>query len=206
MKFLKHGTSYYVKTLLDDYDFVSITSDIKNSQYLESLSREQLYEKIKKLGVWSNHPWAADSKRRMARTIEKASFDQKLQLSQQKFRADFIARIYATYMSRDMLRSRIYERLHARIAGGLLDEVSSLLNAGTDPSFLDSLGLEYRWTCRHLKGELTLEELKERLYTDICRFAKRQLTFLRYMQKTGHEIHRIESWDSFRQDVLQWLD
>ena len=200
------GTGYYVKTLLDDYEFVSIASNIKKSQYLESLSREQLYEKIKELGVWNDHPWAVDSKRRMARTLEKASFNQKPQSPQRKFRDDFIARIYTTHMSRDKLRSRIHDRLQARIASGLLDEVSGLLNEGTDPKFLDSLGLEYRWTCRHLKGELTLEALKERLYTDICRFAKRQITFLRYMQKTGHEIHRIESWDSFRQDVLHWLD
>lgn len=200
------GTGYYVKSLIADYEFVSNASNIKNSQHLESLSRQELYDKLKQLGAWNDHSWVTDSKRRMARAIEKATFQRKPTTTQQKFNDKYVARIYTTRMSRDELRTRIHGRLQTRMANGLLDEVSNLVNEGVDPKFLDSLGLEYRWTYRHLSGELTLEQLFERLYTDICRFAKRQTTYLRYMQKTGHEIHRIESWDSFRQDALDWLD
>lgn len=200
------GSAYYVKALLDDYEFTSISTDFKQSRYRESLPRDSLYKIIKKLGLWNDRDWNQDSKRRMSRTIEKATYNQTQIEPQSRFNTDFIARIYHTSVNRDLLRSRIYNRLTLRMNQGLIQEVDDLIKQGHSPEKLESLGLEYRWTCRYLRGELSLEDMKQRLFIDICRFAKRQKTFLRYMKKSGYKMNGFIRWNSFYPDVLNWLN
>ena len=82
--------------------------------------------------------------------------------------------------SRDILCERILTRLDARINEGMIDEVERVLRLGATPEFLLGLGLEYRYTYKYLNGEYSgFEEYREVLYREICRFAKRQMTWFR---------------------------
>jgi len=54
-------------------------------------------------------------------------------------------------------------------------------------------GLEYKWITLYLTGELDYKEMVTRLETEIHRFAKRQMTFFRKMEKDGIEIHWLDS-------------
>ena len=80
---------------------------------------------------------------------------------------------------RDELRCRIRNRLEARLAGGMLEETRQLLAAGVPPQRLIELGLEYRFLTRHVLGELTADEMREKLETAIVQFARRQMTWFR---------------------------
>ena len=53
-------------------------------------------------------------------------------------------------------------------------------------------GLEYRHVTRYLTGQCTQEEMFENLFTDIRRFAKRQMTWFRRMERNGVQIHWID--------------
>lgn len=66
------GTGHYIKALLEDYAFASSGTNLKYTESLEKLDREELYAMLHELGLWTSHHWESDSKRRMARTIEKA--------------------------------------------------------------------------------------------------------------------------------------
>jgi tRNA dimethylallyltransferase len=44
---------------------------------------------------------------------------------------------------------------------------------------MDELGLEYRYIAMYLKNILSLEEMKEKLKTEIWHYAKRQLTWFK---------------------------
>ena len=73
----------------------------------------------------------------------------------------------------------------------MIEEVKLLLKNGVTHERLDSFGLEYRFISRYLLGQLTQEEMIEKLNTAIHQFAKRQMTFFRNMEKNGIRIFWI---------------
>ena len=70
----------------------------------------------------------------------------------------------------------------------MIDEVKALLEKGLMPESLIYYGLEYKYITLFLIGELTKEEMFERLNIAIHQFAKRQMTWFRKMEKDGFEI------------------
>jgi len=97
---------------------------------------------------------------------------------------------------RDVLRGRITDRLKARLASGMVEEVLGLHEKGVSWGRIDSFGLEYRYIGLHLRGEITREELFRTLNIRIGQYAKRQDTWFRRMERKGIRIHWIESGDA----------
>ena len=90
---------------------------------------------------------------------------------------------------RQVIRERITQRLHERLNNGMIEEVESLLQNGVTSERLNSLGLEYRFINRYLQGEIAKDEMTTQLNTAIHRFAKKQMTFFRNMEKNGIKIN-----------------
>ena len=79
---------------------------------------------------------------------------------------------------RDVVCRRIDERLQARLDAGMVEEVAALRAGGADDSFLEGLGLEYRYILWYLTGKIpTLDALKDELGRAIKRFAKLQMVW-----------------------------
>ena len=98
---------------------------------------------------------------------------------------------------RKELRRRIHKRLKERLAGGLIEEVQGLLDAGTPSAKLRFLGLEYRFVTDFLEAAINnLNDLQQKLGSAICAFAKRQETWFRRMERRGTTIHWIDGADS----------
>lgn len=97
--------------------------------------------------------------------------------------------------AREEIKKRITERLMQRLNTGMIDEVQSLINSGLSFEKLDSFGLEYRYISLHLKGELSYDDLFQKLNVSIHRFAKRQMTWFRKMEREGINIHWIDEPD-----------
>ena len=87
------------------------------------------------------------------------------------------------------VRQRIEERLDARFASGMIEEVASLHASGVSYEKLEFFGLEYREIARHLQGKTSREEMHELLLNSIRQFAKRQDIFFRKMEREGVVIH-----------------
>lgn len=98
----------------------------------------------------------------------------------------------ATVVDRDTRRARIDKRLDARFEEGMLIEVKNLLASGIPPEDLIYYGLEYKYTTLYLLGEINVEEMHAKLQTAIHQFAKRQMTWLRGMERDGVVIHWVE--------------
>ena len=94
---------------------------------------------------------------------------------------------------RDRVRELIKIRLIDRIKDGMIDEVESLLDAGLHIDRLDYFGLEYKYVGRYIKNDLTKEDMIIELTTAIRRFAKRQRTWFRSMERKGIDIHWIDT-------------
>jgi len=99
--------------------------------------------------------------------------------------------VFGVRVDRASLRSRIHRRLIARLDDGMIEEVQDLLDRGLSPARLEELGLEYREITAYLRGEKTREKMVFDLEHAICRFAKRQETWFRGMERRGTPIRWI---------------
>lgn len=97
-----------------------------------------------------------------------------------------------TLVSREVRNQRIDTRLDARLKEGMVDEIRGLLNKGVSAETLISYGLEYKFVTLYILGDLTYEEMREKLSIAIHQFAKRQMTWFRGMERSGIHIHWTE--------------
>ena len=98
----------------------------------------------------------------------------------------------ATLVDRETRRARIDKRLKERLDEGMLIEIKNLLSSGLSPEDLIYYGLEYRYLTLYVMGKLSVEEMHNQLSTAIHQFAKRQMTWLRGMERDGIKIHWVE--------------
>jgi len=88
-------------------------------------------------------------------------------------------------------RESISKRLNERIENGLLQEVKQLLAEGISHDQLQYYGLEYKYASLYLLEQLDYATFLTKLETEIHRYAKRQMTYFRKMEKDGIRIHWI---------------
>lgn len=95
------------------------------------------------------------------------------------------------YRDRDELHKRINKRVDRMTDEGLVNEVQEILDMGYDPGLQSLQTVGYRETIAHLRSELSLEEMREKIKTHTRRYARRQLTWFRrwngvnWMLQTG---------------------
>lgn len=94
--------------------------------------------------------------------------------------------------NRDLIRSRITQRLEARLNEGMIDEIKALLDSGVDSENLIRYGLEYKFVTLYLLGEISYDEMFQQLNTAIHQFSKRQMTWFRRMERLSFDIHWID--------------
>ena len=187
------GSGFYIYALLKGHAFASIPVDENLRNSLEVLTRQQLSVRFSNL-MSDYHPLADTSTRkRLIRAIEISEYllahpDKELLAGP----AGYEAVIYGMNRSVEIRRDRISARLKNRLENGLIEEVQDLLRSGLTAEQLIYYGLEYKFVTLYLQGEMAYEEMHKRLETEIHRFAKRQMTFFRKMEKDGL--------------VINWLD
>jgi tRNA dimethylallyltransferase len=91
----------------------------------------------------------------------------------------------------ELRRARITKRLKQRLDEGMIAEVEALVAMGVTSNELEYYGLEYKYISYFLKGQLTYDAFFSKLETEIHRYAKRQMTYFRKMEKDGIQINWI---------------
>lgn len=99
----------------------------------------------------------------------------------------------STLVDRDTRRTRIDRRLVERLDEGMLIEIKNLLASGLTPEDLIYYGLEYKYLTLYVTGQIDLDEMLQKLQIAIHKFAKRQMTWLRGMEKDGVKIHWVRA-------------
>ncbi len=93
---------------------------------------------------------------------------------------------------RDALRRRITDRLRERLENGMIEEVQRLHDSGIPWERLNYYGLEYRYVGSYLQGNMSRNDMFQRLNSAIHDFAKRQGNWFRRMERHGIAISWIE--------------
>ena len=188
------GTALYIESVLLNYKISDIKPDYILRNDLEKLSKEELIKIFKELNKDTSIKWKCDTKLRIIRGIEislkgeKRSEPSNYNLNLNK------TLVLGIKMERSEIRKKITERLESRFKNGMIEEVEKLLSDGfVDFSRLNYFGLEYKYIGQYLSEKITFEELFKKLNTAIHKFAKKQMTFFRRMEKRGIDIHWIES-------------
>ena len=184
------GTGLYIDAVVRRYRLADAPIDPDYRRSLEPFSDEELTERLAALGPLHNHT-DTETRERLVRALEIQEFA--LAHPEACTQAPAMEhRIYGLLLPREVVIERIERRLRRRMEEGMTDEVQRLLDEGVKPERLMRYGLEYRHVTRYLMGECTKEELFRDLFTDIRRFAKRQMTWFRRMERNGVAIRWID--------------
>ena len=168
------GTGLYVDAVLDGYLLSDKEPDLAYRAELEKMTTPQLYDML--MGLMPSVQVDANNRNRVMRMIERIhDGDDAMPAKQKRYES---LRLGVSW-PREVLAQRIDERLERRLAAGMIEEVQGLIDRGATTEFLLGLGLEYRFITRYLMGDMSREDMVEKLAIAIKQFAKRQMTWFR---------------------------
>lgn len=184
------GSGMYVDSIISGYRLVEVPPDQDLRNELEKFSMDELTDRLKQYKSLHNVT-DIDTKKRAIRAIEIETYYRKDAVGSTSL-PEIRSLIIGVKYDRESRRERISQRLSERLAGGMVDEVRGLLDRGVESELLIYYGLEYKYITLYLTGKIGYDEMFRCLETAIHRFAKRQMTWFRGMERKGVTIHWLE--------------
>lgn len=197
------GSGMYIDSIISGYRMIEVTPDHGLRASLERKTMDQLaaiLSTYKKL----HNKTDFDTKKRLIRAIE-IEHHNVLHKAEKTDFPSLRVLVAGIMLDRDTRRKRISARLHQRLSSGMIDEIKKLLLDGISSDALIYYGLEYKYITLYLLGKLTYKEMVSELETAIHRFAKRQMTWFRGMERKGILIHWIDGELSMSEKVEKVL-
>lgn len=133
-----------------------------------------------------------DTAQRAIRAIEIETYNKEHPLENRNL-PPIEACIIGLDIDRESRRAKITNRLKQRLKEGMVEEIQALLARGIPANDLIYYGLEYKYVTEYIIGELSYDEMFQRLEIAIHQFAKRQMTWFRGMERRGFKIHWIDA-------------
>lgn len=192
------GSGLYIEAATMGYELADVKPDNELRQRLEQKSMEELIEMFtdlkRKNGSKPHNKTDFDTKKRVIRAIEIEDYTLKHKGAPDYSELELPQRIF--YIGIDVPKEtrveRIDRRLVARLESGMEKEVRGLIEKGVPAEDLIYYGLEYKYVTQYIIGGLQYDEMVEKLRIAIHRFAKRQMTWFRGMERKGVKINWIE--------------
>lgn len=189
------GTGLYIQSLLLGIAYSEVPTNKEWRAEAEGWTLAALRERLDKSNLPSNFKADTSTAKRTIRAIEIAEWVAK---NANYTPAEALlpeAVVFGINPAQEKRREQISLRLTKRLQEGLLAEVEGLLARNIHPERLIYYGLEYKYCTLYLLGEMNRETFESKLETEIHRFAKRQMTFFRSLEKRGIRIHWLEGED-----------
>lgn len=198
------GTGLYLDSVLMGYRMPEVPPNPPLREKLEPLSTGELAERLKSTNSRLHNTTDLLDRERLIRAIEVAEFGRG-----KEERVSLLPRLFPLVFGirwpREALRERITQRLRKRLKEGMIDEVKRLLASGVSYETLNFYGLEYRYVSQFLQGRLNRNDMFQKLNSAIHRFAKKQETWFRRMERQGVEIHWVEGSKNPSAMILDFL-
>lgn len=187
---LAGGTGLYLDSVLDSYEMIDVPENIQLRLELAELSDDQLRAKLFELNSKQHNTTDCIDRNRLYRAIEIAAAKANAVPSPVTF-PQLAALNIGIQWERKELHKKIDARLNERFKAGMIEEVVTLHKNGVSYQTLELKGLEYRLIALYLQGKLNHNDMKQKLASSIKKFAKRQDTWFRRMERKGHVIHWV---------------
>ena len=202
------GTGLYIEAVLKGYHLSPVPQNQALRDSLEGKSLDELSQMLAdlkaKTGSNMHNTTDVDSCQRAIRAIEIETYNLEHPTPRRELPpVDSI--IIGIDIDRELRREKITRRLKARLDHGMVDEVRALLDEGIPAEDLIYYGLEYKFLTEYLTGQLSYDEMFQRLEIAIHQFAKRQMTWFRGMERRGFKIHWISATLPMEEKIAQIL-
>lgn len=174
------GTGMYIDALVGNIRLAQVEPNAELRKQLESLSLTDLQEKLRSINPARFDSIDIKNPRRLVRAIEIAMTEpSETEPAEPLYDVQWIG----LSLPREELKKRIINRLHQRLAEGMLEEAMSLHAEGLSYERMEELGLEYRYMARHLQGKISFDEMIQALELEIYKYSKRQMTWFKKNKK-----------------------
>jgi tRNA dimethylallyltransferase len=183
------GTGLYLSTVIQNYSLSRI--DQSPDENLEKLSFDELKSLYLFLNSSPHNTTDLTDKKRIITAIKILKSEEGGYVNTGYIKSYNIG----VNPGREEIKKRISARLKKRLSAGMIDEVKTLLDNGLSFEKMLFFGLEYKFIALYLKGQLSYNDMFQKLNSAIQAFAKRQMTWFRKMEKEGIKIDWIESND-----------
>ncbi len=183
------GSGMYAEAILRGYRLAAVEPNLALRAQLEERTDEEL------IAILASHQSLhnttdTSSRKRLIRAVEIALSSSEKEVKERELLPSLT---FAVSLPQEVRWKRIVCRLKARLDSGLIEEVDSLLKEGLSPEQLIYYGLEYKYVTQYLLGEIpSREELYQQLNIAIRQFSKRQMTYLRGMERRGIVLHWLD--------------
>lgn len=179
------GTGLYINSIMYKMDFGGETDDGTRRKELEKMAEENgneyMHHYLAGIDPETAEKIHPNNIRKVIRAIEAFELGDGIKsLNDCEANTDYDFRFFALRMDRELLYSRINNRVNELMNKGLLNEVEFLIKFGfKDAPALKSIG--YKELIEYLDGEVDLETAIENIKKNTRHYAKRQYTwFNRY--------------------------
>ena len=202
------GTGLYIEAVLKGYHLSPVPQNQALRDSLEGKSLDELSQMLTdlkaKTGSNMHNTTDVDSCQRAIRAIEIETYNLEHPTPRRELPpVDSI--IIGIDIDRELRREKITRRLKTRLDHGMVEEVRALLDEGIPAEDLIYYGLEYKFLTEYLTGQLSYDEMFQRLEIAIHQFAKRQMTWFRGMERRGFKIHWISATLPMEEKIAQIL-
>ena len=179
------GTGLYLNSLIYNIQYNEMEVDLNYRRELEKEAEEYglevLYNRAKEIDPEAMEKVSANDKKRITRVLEiyNATGRNKTELEKKSRKeVPYNYLIFGINMERSILYDRINKRVDIMLEQGLIEEVKNLINKYSNmPTAMQGLG--YKEVKEFLDGNISKEEMIEKIKMETRRYAKRQITWFK---------------------------
>lgn len=179
------GTGFYVDSLIGTYSYgeTGANSDIREKlqKELEKNGKEYLWKKLNSLDPVTAQKLHPNDVVRVTRAIELA-LTSSTKSSVQNHTEPILKNplVIGLNMDREVLYDKINRRVDIMLQSGLMDEVKSLYDRGFTPENNQCMkGIGYKEIVAYFRGEVSADEMIEKIKQHTRNYAKRQITYFK---------------------------
>jgi tRNA dimethylallyltransferase len=181
------GTGQYITALLEGWTIPRVPPDealrVRLTEEAERVGSAMLHERLRQLDPEAAESIHPNNLRRIIRALEVCTVTgERFSVLRRKQPPPYLPIHISLTSARERLYARADSRFDAMMAGGLLAEVGSLLDAGYSRDLPSMSGLGYAELAAHLLDGEPLEAAVQRARFNTHNFIRRQLTWFR-----GHD-------------------
>lgn len=192
------GTGLYIKATLYDYQF---STEEKQFDYT-TLNNQELLDRIKKYRIDIN--FDIQNRRRLIRVLTKLENNTYNNNENAHILYPDVYFIGLT-TNRELLYSKINERVDEMFTAGLMSEVKKFYDQGINSKALKT-GIGYKELYDYFSGKITLEECKELIKQRSRKYAKRQYTFFNHQLPIKWFNVNYNNFNETINEVLKYIE
>lgn len=188
---LAGGTGLFIHSILKNYSMQEVDFSGDRFEELSQKELKELTDILRRINSSLHNTTDLTEKKRVIKAIIIA------ESSDNEFTppVNINSFVIGVRVERSKIKENIKIRLKERLENGMIEEAQKLIADGITYEKLHFFGLEYKFLALYLSGELSNNDMQQKLYSAICEFAKKQMTWFRKMEKEGIKIHWIEGPD-----------